>query len=618
MDWAWTLAVIPAEVASHAVGTGQKLTIDTATTLTKIANDGVGVAVKIASDTASTVVKIADDSASTFAKVVSDGADTVTKVANDTGETARLIFRGDIASVPGRLLHDSLGTGAKIATDTAGSLAKITKDTAGTASKVASDLAGTASGVINASSSTGGKIVSDGDTSVSKVGDDVLETAAHVASRALSSRGAGTFLELVTDTFSKAGDAQIIDAILQLMQRSLAAVGRSLSGAAVIWHGIFTNSTNEAHLRFILDHLYDLFRFIYDLCRPGTVIPEGRATDGTAKNGSIDGTTENELDIIFPGINNPYNELDLRISENRRAIVNQVRRVVKTLVKILKMGRKGEGPSPSRGLDDLEMDMSLASDFDKDGNPVQPTYLSTLENNKPSKPGETWLFVNGIANEYVWLQRSCDKIRDAFGREVKGIYNRTDGILWDLIECFGEHSTVGKKNKLIERTKSSTDAQATLERELRSPLLQDGPGAPKKIVMIAHSQGCLVLRLALQNMVADATADGPRLRHNMKKRLRVFTFASPAIDWLVLDGDGSVVRPLSGYAHLTEHYAHEADFVSVLGVVTHRRGYERDPVFHSKGGRGHLFGAHYPLRKEDYQNGDNSELFKALRETKIA
>ncbi|KAB5513143.1 hypothetical protein GE09DRAFT_1163617 [Coniochaeta sp. 2T2.1] len=421
---------------------------------------------------------------------------------------------------------------------------------------------------------------------------------------ALSIRTADAILKFATLVFTAAGDATVVDLVLGVIGHSLEATGRSLGEASQVWRGIFTNSTNEATLRYALDHLYELIRFLYDLFKPGNVIPRFPAADGTIENGAVE----------FPGRDNPYNELDLRQAVNRRAIIYQVNRVLLTLSIILKKGRE----SASEGLERLEINASLPSDFDQDGNPPPPTYLSRLVSSPGRWTNQKWLFVNGVANEFVWFQLSCDKIRDTFGREVKGIYNRSDGILWDLIECAGEHSAAGK-NDLIERTPSSKAAEEILKRELTDALWPVSGAAPNKVVMIAHSQGCMILRLALQTLVKE-TKNSDR-RSQMKERLRVFTFGNPSIDWRVVDAT-ETERSLSDYAKITEHFAHLADFVARVGVVGHRydqdSGYGEQSVFISKNGKAHLFGAHYPLGAEAYENGTNAKLFEAVGGEEIA
>ena len=602
MDLVRGVVTISLEATGKTAGTFLELTTDTGSTLAKIASDGASTTLKVARDTSSTGMKIVKDAINTFSKVVSDSLGTATKIAYDTRETASQVFRGDVGGVPEKLLRDNLQAGAKIVTDTAGTVAKITTDTASTGSKVLSDLAGSASKIKDATLSTREKIVQDTQTLACKVSDETLTTTVHAANHVLSSLAANTLLKYATDVYGTAGDAEVVDATLQVTSRSVQAIGQSLSGAALIWEAIFTNRTNEDHLRFILDHLYDLVRFLCDLVRPGTVISEPQAVlDAAVGNGAQ----------WCPATINPFNELDLRLAANRYAVIHQVQRVALTLVKILKLGR---AHIPPGGLDGLPMNFSLPNE---DENSPPPTYISKLEGGLRSPGQETWLFVGGIANEYVWFQRSCDKIRDTFKRDVKGIYNRTDGILWDLIETFGEHSSV-RMNQLLERTQSSKAAQRLLERELRNAVWPADGRDPGKVVMIAHSQGCLVLRLALQTLVVENPEGSPR-RREMKQRLRVFTFANPGIDWRVMDG---AEHSLSEYASLTEHFTHEADFVAVLGIVTHwpdrGSGYDEGSIFFSKDGRGHLFGAHYSLRPEAYENGANSELLKAGRGNEIA
>ncbi|KAL8354990.1 hypothetical protein RB601_000676 [Gaeumannomyces tritici] len=402
---------------------------------------------------------------------------------------------------------------------------------------------------------------------------------------------------------------------VKVARRSLDAVGESLVGAAVIVTAIYSNCTNKDTLHFILHKLPELLRFLYDLVRPGTVIPGFLAAGdgGVIEEETMDGS-------LFPGAYNPYDELDLGQDKNRRAVVYQLLRVALSLVAILEAGRAHPTPKELPG---LRMNTRLGSDFEEDGMPPSPTYDSRLAEmgggggGSATTSDERWLFVNGIANERVWFQGSCDKIRDTFQRDVRGVYNRSDGFLWDLIECAGERSAAAAgrcHNELIQRTKSSTSAQKELKAELERALWPPADDPPAKVVMIAHSQGCLLLRLVLQTLVLEC---GHTRRADMRQRLRVFTFGNPCVDWRVAV-DGGTGRFLSEYAWVTEHFAHTADFVARLGVVGHQPGYDKDSVFYSKGGKGHLFGAHYPLGMGSYHNGKKSVLLKAVSGDPIA
>ncbi|KFA45538.1 hypothetical protein S40293_06566 [Stachybotrys chartarum IBT 40293] len=392
--------------------------------------------------------------------------------------------------------------------------------------------------------------------------------------------------------FTTATDTSIVDAILQLIRRSLQAMTTSLCGAMLLLREMFTNDTSKESVNFILDHLGDLLVFVYDLFKPANVIPGAPTVDADGSD-------------MHSRINNPYNELDLWQKLNRFAIIYQVQRVALTLLSILQQGRQ----MPPSGLGGFQMDARLPSDLGRDGRPPLETYISELEGDVTSPSSEQWLFINGIANELVWFKGSCDKIRDTFNREVKGVYNRSDGILWDLIECAGEHSAAtDKQNELITRTPSSRAAQEILRKELTKALWPGDRSIPDKVVMIAHSQGCLILRLVLQKLASENPIGSSKML-DMNDRLWVFTFGNPSIDWRVL---GEEPQYLSEYAHVTEHFAHEADFVAMLGVVRHyenaESGYGEESVFLSKGGRGHLFGAHYPLGADAYVNGSSSRL----------
>ena len=144
--------------------------------------------------------------------------------------------------------------------------------------------------------------------------------------------------------------------------------------------------------------------------------------------------------------------------------------------------------------------------------------------------------------------------------------------------------------------------------------------------MIAHSQGCLLLRLTLEELAKKGD-----FKDVMHHHLHVYTFGNPAYDWDV-------------HAHTasTEHFANELDYVAKLGVL---RQYSSDPresvnndltycslcrggdkkhllpkqrIFvNNKGQSGHLFGSQYSLQSKDYDcvngTGPSALLSRALR-----
>jgi hypothetical protein len=204
---------------------------------------------------------------------------------------------------------------------------------------------------------------------------------------------------------------------------------------------------------------------------------------------------------------------------------------------------------------------------------------------------------------------------------ITGVFNRSDGVIWDLIECGGERRPQDTNKKNIEdrtskptlssRTASSREAQGQLSQILREAL-SDSKTSKRDIIMIAHSQGCLLLRLALEQIHSDADAE---TRSVMLTHLRIFTFGNPAYDWDV-----------HAYTASTEHFANELDYVAKLGVL---RLYSSDPneavnnelhycsrckagddkhllmpkqaIFvNNQHQTGHLFGSQYSLRAKDY------------------
>ncbi|KAI3478655.1 hypothetical protein L1887_59369 [Cichorium endivia] len=252
---------------------------------------------------------------------------------------------------------------------------------------------------------------------------------------------------------------------------------------------------------------------------------------------------------------NDYNELDLTKPMNVHAVTSQVQRFLKSIIEIFRLN------------DQNEQDFRMNTTLDSDTHETAWTTTAFKRKDDPVQQPETWLFVNGIAGEFYWNRLAVSKIRDFFfdrdagststeeaqtrATRLRGIYNRSDGILWDLVECGGERQP-DVAPLLIHRTESSKAAQRQLAVELRAALA-DSRSSKRDIIMIAHSQGCLLLRLALDELWAAGGAD---TRSTMRAHLRVYTFGNPAYDWDV-----------HAYAATTEHFANELDFVAVLGVL---------------------------------------------------
>ncbi|TLD06602.1 uncharacterized protein PgNI_08449 [Pyricularia grisea] len=132
-----------------------------------------------------------------------------------------------------------------------------------------------------------------------------------------------------------------------------------------------------------------------------------------------------------------------------------------------------------------------------------PEYAPALEKHAH----EQWIFVNGVAVGKHWLQNNLDRLALTFKRPVLGIHNKTDGIIFDIVEC------------LVQRTFGyATDdvrlCYAAVKEKLYDPQYT-------KVVLILHSQGGIeggmVLDWLLQEMPQDLLA-----------KVEVYTFGNAA------------------------------------------------------------------------------------------
>ncbi|KAI9659809.1 MAG: hypothetical protein M1821_001160 [Bathelium mastoideum] len=126
----------------------------------------------------------------------------------------------------------------------------------------------------------------------------------------------------------------------------------------------------------------------------------------------------------------------------------------------------------------------------------------------PNKfPREKWIFMNGVAQSHLDLQFTIDNLAATFGRPFLGIHNRSYGFVWDIGEC------------LIQRCfgYSSKDVRVCYD-ELRKPLLDP---SITKVIVIAHSQGGIILSLTIDRMFAELPAAS-------MSKLEIYTFGSAA------------------------------------------------------------------------------------------
>jgi hypothetical protein len=456
-------------------------------------------------------------------------------------------------------------------------------------------LAGHLVGAINNALDTVGRVARGG---IAAGEEEMRNKTTEVVENTFRFLGYDKFLEYFQNIYQRATDVAIQSLIWAIAERTLIAMRGYLGPAPAIWDSIMEAEVNKETFKYIQQNWSVLASFFVDLLEPTKRFCMANSTNGTP---SASGT---EFNI--------YNELDLTVPMNRHAVVCQLQRLAKSGINLFR--------NPHVGLDDFEMDTELESDARSD---VLPMSVLRRTDQKP----ETWLFINGIAGETHWETLALEKLRDYFFEHpktlthdadkrlmsIKAIFNRSDGMLWDLLECAGERRPDGaeKGSNLNQRTTSSREAQKLLTKELQTAL-KDGD---QDIVMIAHSQGCLLLRLSLEDLY-DGNGDGAR--DAMRKRLLIFTFGNPSYDWNV-----------HKYVKHTEHFANKEDFVAKLGVLrsgetrelapstnqepyhcedcaARTEGHPLQLIFVNENRKGHLFGAQYSLNEKEYSDHSDS------------
>ena len=263
-------------------------------------------------------------------------------------------------------------------------------------------------------------------------------------------------------------------------------------------------------------------------------------------------------------------------------------------------------------------------------------------------PDERWFFINGVATNRAVAEMNAALLSRIFGRSFTVIQNSTNSLALDLAQC-----VIGKEYKTRPNLNSmGTMTEPALKATL-AVLAALNQEEVRKVVVVAHSQGTIIMANALRAIVAflRAVEQGPKesatvqasdvaasltfeakqeselaLRVEVEKaftefvtrtpspldkvrKLEVYTFANCAdkMKYAFTDSAGK------SYPFM-EHFANERDLVARLGVLAPCReeagctAVEIDgPVYERKGhGRlkrgawGHLLNEHYLFPVEDY------------------
>ncbi|KAJ0420680.1 hypothetical protein BJY00DRAFT_323709 [Aspergillus carlsbadensis] len=428
----------------------------------------------------------------------------------------------------------------------------------------------------------------------------------------------GSIISSAADMFRNADDQSVrnlIETVFERIKRSpdlirptllletaksltysvLGGVFGAVGSVSSIQEAVLRNEMNATTLILIRDRAGELARFVLDCVEAAKCY--------YLANGRQRG--QDDEHVLY----SEFNELDFSVFKNQHAAICQIQRLALSIVYILQHLFKpvALGDIDMSGQTKLQSDRGIGlretystgrgaqsngepdDTKDLDKKKLNPTARAHVDHNE-----EKWLFVNGIGGELFWLQLACDKLRAMFYREVTGVFNRGDGLLWDLVECAGQRSSY---------VPDPGPDSATLR--------TDVDGVNSHTIMIAHSQGCLLLRRVLEDLIESATTD-PGLSHKMQTRLCVFTFASPSLHWKTQKSHPNPPHNLDGTylsSHVlrTEHFANRRDFVAQLGVLSKDSDYGRDEVFinEDEDWIGHFFGTQYSLEPNLYENSNH-------------
>jgi hypothetical protein len=120
--------------------------------------------------------------------------------------------------------------------------------------------------------------------------------------------------------------------------------------------------------------------------------------------------------------------------------------------------------------------------------PTDPEVIAKHE----ALAGERWFFLNGCCVSGYNLQQNVDLLSETFGRPIFAIHNRTYGVLGDLFEC------------IMQRSFDLFTEETRVCYEYVKAYCTD-PDV-KKVMLIAHSQGCIMASQILDQLYVDLPA----------------------------------------------------------------------------------------------------------------
>jgi hypothetical protein len=252
-----------------------------------------------------------------------------------------------------------------------------------------------------------------------------------------------------------------------------------------------------------------------------------------------------------------------------------------------------------------------------------------------SFPEEHWFFINGVATNEDVARLNARLLVSLFHRPITVMQNATDSLPLDLYECsvgkgFRKNPDAGDRRTMTE---PAWKAVIALVEALTNP-------AHKRVVVIAHSQGTIIvsnalraiartlreqkllstrrrpqrwhkyvgelmngspqvqnkkLRDGLAHCLSELGAGRPDSTLGRLRKLEIYTFANCADSMKHV-----ATRGRSSFPYL-EHFANENDLVARLGVLSPNDKIEIDgPRFIRRGAWGHLLNEHHLYPIDDF------------------
>lgn len=222
----------------------------------------------------------------------------------------------------------------------------------------------------------------------------------------------------------------------------------------------------------------------------------------------------------------------------------------------------------------------LKSKTDYDG-----TQKVKIENEDIVQDESVWFFINGIATSPELSKVNGKKIAEVFKREIHLLYNPSDSIPFDLIEC------------IMDRTfKMGTKVTDSIYEAIITALENYN-----KVVVLSHSQGGIIVAEIVNRLVNDEK------NHELAEKLEVYTFASAAN---YMEKHDELTEEKKELVPYMEHFANTKDFISRIGILHYKD--EIEGYLYTNNSSGHLLNIHYLVQFLNGDFGKTNKLFKYI------